>query len=49
MRVEDLDDSLERNVRLVPDETAEAGFNFDDSSENEQMAALPSIQNEYTL
>jgi hypothetical protein len=25
------------------------GFNFDDSSSDEDIAALPSIQNEYTL
>lgn len=31
------------------EETVECGFNVDDSDSDEELAALPSIQNEYTL
>lgn len=54
MCVEDLNDSDDgvpkvMAIHAARQDTAEGGFNFDDSSDCEQLAALPSIQNEYTL
>ena len=57
MCLEDLDESCDKNMTKKPQKlkktkgelSFECGFNVDDSSSNEELAALPSIQNEYTL
>lgn len=49
MRLEDLEDSIEQGRKPPTQEPFECGFNVDDSSSSGELAALPSIQNEYTL